>query len=271
MPNETSLYPAALNGRPASAADLIPLAFAGFAHFTAIQVRDCKIRGLDLHLKRLSNASLAFFGRALPDEELRAHIKQAIDAGPADQSLTVTIFSPDGEFTADSIQGDLAVLVRSGPPSNGPKGPLRLAVIEHERPHPTIKHVGESGKTYYLHQAIRAGFDDAAFMDRHGRLSEASIWNLVFWDGEAVIWPRADMLTGTMMGTIQRQLERLAVPQRREEITLSRLKDLSGAAVMNSWTPGIAVSAIGSTAIPEAKAFLDLLHRAHAAEPAESV
>lgn len=136
MPNETSLYPAALNGRPASAADLIPLAFAGFAHFTAIQVRDCKIRGLDLHLKRLSNASLSFFGRALPDEELRAHIKQAIDAGPADQSLTVTIFSPDGEFTADSIQGDLAVLVRSGPPSNGPKGPLRLAVIEHERPHP---------------------------------------------------------------------------------------------------------------------------------------
>ncbi|MCY1311317.1 hypothetical protein D9M70_616030 [compost metagenome] len=79
------------------------------------------------------------------------------------------------------------------------------------------------------------------------------------------------MLTGTMMGTIQRQLERLAVPQRREEITLSRLKDLSGAAVMNSWTPGIAVSAIGSTAILEAKAFLDLLHRAHAAEPAESV
>lgn len=115
MPNETSLYPAALNGRPASAADLMPLAFAGFAHFTAIQVRDRKIRGLDLHLKRLSNASLAFFGRALPDEELRIHIRQAIDAGPTDQSLTVTVFSPDGEFTADSMQGDLAVLVRSGP------------------------------------------------------------------------------------------------------------------------------------------------------------
>ncbi len=271
MPNETSLYPAALNGRPASAADLMPLAFAGFAHFTAIQVRDRKIRGLDLHLKRLRNASLAFFGRALPDEELRTHIRQAIDAGPADQSLTVTVYSPDGEFTADSMQGGLAVLVRSGPPSNGPKGPLRLAVVEHERPHATIKHVGESGKTYYLHQAIRKGFDDAAFIDRQGRLSEASIWNLVFWDGEAVIWPQAEMLTGTMMGTVQRQLERLGVPQRQEEVTLSRLTEFSGAAVMNSWTPGIAVNAIGSTAIPQAKTFVDLLHRAHAAEPAETV
>ncbi len=87
MPNETSLYPAALNGRPASAADLIPLAFAGF------QVRDCKIRGLDLHLKRLSNASLSFFGRALPDEELRAHIKQAIDAGPAEGTVERALIS----------------------------------------------------------------------------------------------------------------------------------------------------------------------------------
>ncbi|HEV7320870.1 MAG TPA: aminotransferase class IV family protein [Ensifer sp.] len=271
MPTETSLFPAALDGRAVDAADLSPLAFAGFAHFTAIQVRDRKIRGLDLHLKRLHNASLDFFGRALPEDLLRSRIRQAVNAGPPDQSLAVTIFSPKGEFTADSMQGDLSVLVRGGPPSNGPKGPLRLAVVEHERPHATIKHVGESGKTYYLHQAIRAGFDDAAFINRQGRLSEASIWNLVFWDGEAVIWPKAEMLTGTMMGTVQRQLERLGVPQRQEEITLERLETLSGAAVMNSWTPGIAVSAIGSMAFPDARAFMDLLHRAHAAEPAEHV
>ncbi len=271
MSTETNLYPAALNGQAVDAADLSPLAFAGFAHFTAIQVRDRKIRGLDLHLKRLHNASLDFFGRALPEDTLRARIRQAVDAGPQDQSLAVTVFSPKGEFTRESMEGDLAVLVRSGPPSNGPKGPLRLAVVEHERPLATIKHVGESGKTYYLHQAIRQGFDDAAFIDRHGRLSEATIWNLVFFDGETVIWPKAEMLTGTMMGTVQRQLERLGMPQRQEEVTLSRLKELSGAAVMNSWTPGIAVSAIGSRTFPEARAFMDLLHRAHAAEPAEAV
>ncbi|MGE6785012.1 aminotransferase class IV family protein [Ensifer adhaerens] len=271
MATETSLYSAEINGGPASAAALTPLAFAGFAHFTAIQVRDRKIRGLDLHLTRLRNASLAFFGRALPDEELRARIRQAVDSGPADQSLTVTIYSPNGEFTTDSMDVQPEVLVRNGAPSNGPTGPLRLAVVEHERPLAAFKHVGESGKTYYLHQAVREGFDDAAFIDRRGHLSEATIWNLVFWDGEAVIWPRAEMLTGTMMGTVQRQLGRLGVPQRHEEITLDRLKEFSGAAVLNSWTPGIAVSAIGSTAIPQAKTFLDLLHRAHAAEPAVRV
>lgn len=271
MATETHHYPAAIDGRPADAAELTALAFAGFAHFTAIQVRDHRIKGLDLHLKRLHGASIEFFGRAVPEETLRARIRAAVDAGPADQSLTVTVYSPDGEFTADSMQGDLSVLVRSGPPSNGPKGPLRLAVVEHERPLAAIKHVGESGKTYYLHRAIRQGFDDAAFIDRRGHLSEATIWNLVFWDGEAVIWPKAEMLTGTMMGTVQRQLERLGVPQRQEEITLDRLQTLSGAAVLNSWTPGIAVNAIGSTAIPDAEAFIGLLHRAHAAEPAARV
>ena len=110
--------------------------------------------------------------------------------------------------------------------------------MAHERPLAAIKHVGESGKTFYLHQAIRQGFDDAAFVDSHGHLSEATIWNLVFWDGEAVIWPQAEILQGTMMSIIQRQLDRLGIPQRHEVITTERLRELSGAAVMNSWTPG---------------------------------
>ncbi|MEO9340588.1 aminotransferase class IV family protein [Mesorhizobium sp. SB112] len=269
MSIETSLYPAQINGRPATAVELTPLAFAGFAHFTAMQVRNRKIKGLDLHLARLRNASLEFFGQALPDDQLRSFIKAAIDDGPGNLSLTVTVFSRNGEFTADSMNVKPDFLVRTGAPSNGPKGPLRLSVVEHERPHAAIKHVGEAGKTYYLHQAIREGFDDAAFMDRHGRLSEATIWNLVFWDGEAVIWPKAEMLQGTMMSMIQRQLDRLAIPQRYEEITLDKLRDLSGSAVMNSWTPGIAVTAVASNVIPHAKPFLTLLHEAHEAEPAE--
>lgn len=36
--------------RPATATDLAPLAFAGYAHFTAMQVRGGGVRGLDLHL-----------------------------------------------------------------------------------------------------------------------------------------------------------------------------------------------------------------------------
>ncbi|MBD1867278.1 aminotransferase class IV, partial [Cyanobacteria bacterium FACHB-471] len=116
--------------------------------------------------------------------------------------------------------------------------------------------------------AIRQGFDDAAFVDSHGCLSEATIWNLVFWDDGTVIWPKATMLKGTMMGIIQRQLERLDIPQRLEAITFERLGELSGAAVMNSWTPGIPVTAFASNVIAEAKTFISLLHKAYKAEPA---
>lgn len=264
-------YGAWINGRPAAASELVPLAFAGFAHFTAMQVRGGKVRGFDLHLARLREASMALFGRALPDAEVEARIAAAIAAGPEDLSLTATVFSPKGEFTADSMEGELAVLVRTFAPSNGPKGPLRLAAVEYERPLAAIKHVGEIGKTLFLHEAKRQGFDDAAFYDRHERLSEATIWNLAFWDGEAVIWPKAPMLRGTTMGILQRQLQRSGIPQREEAVTLEKVRSFAGAAVMNSWTPGIAVTAIGPYALPEAGPFITLLHEAFGAEPLRDV
>lgn len=255
-----------LDGHPASVRDLAPLAFAGFAHFTAMQVRDGGVRGLDLHLARLRSASLELFGRALSDEEVLSCLHLAIAAGPDDQSLTATMFSRSGEFTPNGQRGDPAVLVRTGPPSNGPAGPLMLAAVRHERPLPAIKHVGEVSKTYYLRQAAKQGFDDAAFVDSSGRLSEATIWNLAFWDGEYVVWPEAAMLPGITMGVIRRQLERLGVPQRNGPITEKRLKGL-GAAVMNSWTPAIPVSRIATVNLPVSETFIALLHQAYHAEP----
>ncbi|TDC26034.1 branched-chain amino acid aminotransferase [Streptomyces sp. 8K308] len=253
------------NGRPAAAEELAPLAFAGHAHFTAAQVRGGRIRGLDLHLARLRSASVELFGRALPDERVRELLRAALAEGPADVSLTATVYSSVGEFTAAS--GELDVLVRTGSATDGPRGPLALAVVEHERALPGVKHVGEVAKTYLLRRAVADGFDDAAFVDRRGRLSEATIWNLAFWDGEGVVWPEAEVLGGTTMGILRRQLDLLGVRQRVREVAPDDLPALAGAVVMNSWTPGVAVRRIGSADVPEAPAFLDVLRRAYAAEP----
>ncbi|MGP4109433.1 aminotransferase class IV family protein [Streptomyces sp. 4N509B] len=255
------------NGVPAETGELTPVAFAGYAHFTAMQTRDGRVRGLDLHLDRLRGASLELFGRALPDERVRFLLRTAIEAGPADMSLVATVYSPAGEFTAAVDGAEPDVLVRTGPAAGGPAGPLALAAVEHERTLPAVKHVGEVAKTYYLRQAVAEGFDDAAFVDRLGRFSEASIWNLVFWDGATVVWPEAAMLTGTTMGVVRRQLDRLGVPQRVREIRAADLPALAGAAVMNSWTPGVPVHRIGPVDLPDAPAFLELLHRAYRAEP----
>jgi hypothetical protein len=50
---EESPYVIQRNGKTATREALAPLAFAGHAHFTAMQVRDGRVRGLDLHLARL--------------------------------------------------------------------------------------------------------------------------------------------------------------------------------------------------------------------------
>ncbi|MFI5523373.1 aminotransferase class IV family protein [Streptomyces platensis] len=255
------------NGLAATAEELTPLAFAGYAHFTALQVRDGRVRGLDLHLERLRSASLEMFGRALPDDRVRTYLRTALRAGPADLSLIATVYSPAGEFTVAGPDVEPELLVRTAPPATGPEGPLALAAVEHERDLPAVKHVGEVAKTYRLRRAVEQGFDDAAFVDRRGRLSEATIWNLAFWDGNSVVWPAADMLTGTMMGIIRRQLERLGVPHRTEDISLDELPALAGAVVMNSWTPGVPVHRIGSVPLPDAPLFLKQLQRAYEAEP----
>ncbi|MFD0689213.1 aminotransferase class IV family protein [Actinomadura fibrosa] len=254
------------DGQPVTIAELAPLAFAGYAHFTAMQVRGGRIRGLDLHLERLRSASAELFGRTLPDDRVRSFLRTALEAGPADVSLTATVYVASGQFTADET-AEPEILIRTGPPASGPAGPLALAAVEYERFLPAVKHVGEVAKTYLMRRAVRDGFDDAAFVDRRGRISEATIWNLAFWDGDAVVWPDAAMLAGTMMGIVRRQLDRLGVPQRVQEIAPADVPAMAGAAVMNSWTPGVAVHRIGSAPVPEAPRFLDLLHQAHQAEP----
>lgn len=102
-----------------------------------------------------------------------------------------------------------------------------------------MKHVGEVAKTYLLRRATAEGFDDAAFVDRRGRLSEATIWNLAFWDGDAVVWPEAEVLRGVTMQILRRQLDRLGVPQREKEVTLADLPALSGAGLPRAPAPGL--------------------------------
>lgn len=266
MSTDTTSFVVELNGQQITAGELAPLAFAGFAHFTAMQVRGGKIRGLDLHLKRLRQASETMFGVSLPDEQICSYLRTALGNGPKDLSLTATLFLPAGEFTVAVTGSKPDVLIRTAPATCGPTGPLALGIIEYERILPGIKHVGEVGKTYFLRQAVDNGNDDAVFVDRFGRLSEGTIWNLAFWDGHSVIWPDAEMLQGTTMSIVQRQLAHLKVPQQVREITLADLPNMAGCVVMNSWSPGIAINRIGSIRMPEAPLFLALLHRAHQTE-----
>lgn len=260
-----------LNGKSADTADLAPLAFAGYAHFTAMQVRGHQVRGLDLHLDRLRDASDSLFGHHLPDKTIRGHLRSALATAPPDVSLTCFVTSRPGEFAPAGDSLDLDVLVKATDPAEPPTGPLSLDAVEHERHVPHVKHVGEVSKTLLLRRANARGFDDAAFTDRWGRLTEATIWNLAFWDGESVIWPRAEVLNGVTMQILGRRLRALDIPQQTRDVPPDELGEDLSAMVMNSWTPGIPIARIGDTSLGQDAEFTRLLHAAHGDEPLESV
>src|SRR3984885_14507289 len=74
-----------VNGHQADQAAMSLLEHEGWGHFTAMQVRGGRTRGLDLHLARLEAAHRDVYGRALGGQEVRAAIRTArggqLDAG----------------------------------------------------------------------------------------------------------------------------------------------------------------------------------------------
>ena len=211
---------------------------------------------------------MTMFGRVLTDEDVKNYLRSALEQNHEDNlSATATVYSAVGEFTGVDNREPLRMLVRTSSPFDGPKGPLQLDIANYERVLPELKHVGEIAKTWFLRKAVERGFDDAAFMDMKGRISEATIWNLAFWDGHSVLWPQAEMLRGTTMSILMRQLVRLGIPQRHLDITRELLPSLQGAVVMNSWAPAVEVRRFGAINIPHSPEFVALLHRAFEAEP----
>ncbi|MFJ8415618.1 aminotransferase class IV [Bacillus paramycoides] len=85
---------------------------------------------------------------------------------------------------------------------------LRLQITEFERDIPQVKNVGSFGLIYRGRIARMNGFDDVLFLDSLGRISEGSIWNIGFFDGNRIIWPKAEILPGIAMQLIQAGLEK---------------------------------------------------------------
>lgn len=258
------------NGTPAHQADLERVAFAGFAHFTAMQMRGSSVRGLALHLARLRNASDTMFGTHLDDDVVSTHLRQAVAAGPDDASVTVYIASRPGEFEAADAP-TLETFVRISDPADPPVGPVSLDVTPHLRDLPEIKHVGEVGKTLHLRRARARGFDDALFVDGEQFVSEATIWNIVFWDGSKILWPRAAILDGITQQIARQQISLVGIQQESLPVPVAHISPQWSAAIMNSWSPGIPVSRIGNVNLSEGTPLLEILHQAHAADEPQSL
>jgi branched-subunit amino acid aminotransferase/4-amino-4-deoxychorismate lyase len=264
------VYAAEVNGAPASAADLVPLAFAGYGHFTSMQVRDHRVRGLGLHLARLRAASEELFGRATPDARVREYLRRVIGRAGGAMSVQVNAFSSDGDAVTAGRPVEPDILVRTGPPLAASTTPVRVGTARFGRILPHLKNTATMGAVHRWRAARLAGHDDVLFVGDDGAIAEGSIWNVAFLDGTGTVWPSAPALRGVMMQMAQAGLTRAGQPWSVRRVTVDDLGGVRGAALMNSITPAQPIAAVDGRPIPVDEQWLATLRAAHDTTPPEA-
>ncbi|MFE1902498.1 aminotransferase class IV [Streptomyces gardneri] len=208
-----------IDGIPAGDPELLAALMSGFGHFTAMQVRDGRVKGLGLHLERLDRSTRELFGEELPGERVRALLAGAVEAsGRRDSSARVYVYG--------GVR--LAVVVRE-PAEDGPGAPQRLMSVDYLRPAPHIKHLGGFGQDYHRVAARQAGYEEALLTSPYGDISEGAIANIAFWDGSSVVWPSAPCLPGITMTLLEPLLGSV-----RRPVSLADLGGYRAAFVTNS-------------------------------------
>ena len=242
-----------IDGRAVTVAQLGAAAPAGYGHFTAMQVRNGRVRGLGLHLARLDAANKEMFGAALDTAAVAGHIRHALGEQTRDASVRVYVYeAPDGP----------AVMVTVRPPGTMAPDVWRLQTVPYQRSLAHIKHIGDFGQGYYSRLAHANGFDEALLTAPDGIICEGSITNIGFSDGTGVLWPEAPALAGITMQILERALAERGVPIRHAPVRVSDLGSFAGAFVTNSH--GIApVGQVDDLTLPVDEALMSVLTRAY--------
>jgi branched-subunit amino acid aminotransferase/4-amino-4-deoxychorismate lyase len=207
-----------IDGRPVGPEAIRMMELSGYWHFTAIQVRGQRARGLDLHLSRLTEGNRELFDAPLDEDEVRRNVRHAL-GDTQDASVRV-------------IMGNQGMIVTVRPPTQPPTGLKKLRVVDYLRPVAHVKHSGGFAQTYHREQAARDGFDEILLTAPDGTIAEAGIANVGFFSEDgAIVWPDGPQLRGTAMSLLQRALGQ---PPRTRRVTLGDLGQYNGMFVTNS-------------------------------------
>jgi branched-subunit amino acid aminotransferase/4-amino-4-deoxychorismate lyase len=230
-----------INGWTATAEQLQHLALGNYGHFTSMQFRDGRTRGLGLHLARLDAANRELFDAGLDADLVRDHLRRALADSP-DAGVRIGVFWPETDEAA-------SVTVAVRPPADPPGTPLSLRSVPYLRPVPHVKHLGTFAQDYYRRLARRRGFDDALLTGPDGVVSEAAVSNVGFFDGGTIVWPDAPGLAGITMQLLEPRLGRAGLPTRRGPVRLADVPSFAAGFVTNS-TGIAAVGRIDDVALP---------------------
>lgn len=255
---------ALLNGGPADAdpAALRALAQVNYGHTTVLQVRDGAVQGLGLHMARLRRGNAELFDAHLDESALRAWMGQAASQAGGDCSMRVTVFARGFDHRRPLQDVALDVLVVATAARAPGRAPVRVLTRPFLRPLPHIKHVGTFPLFHQRRQALKAGYDDALFVDGEGAdacVVEGSLWNIGFWDGHTVTWPQAPALRGTAERLLQAGLDAQGVAQERRPVRVGELPAFRAAFACNANAvqPVVAIDALEYADAPALRALLD--------------
>ncbi|PUB32057.1 branched-subunit amino acid aminotransferase/4-amino-4-deoxychorismate lyase [Promicromonospora sp. AC04] len=222
------------DGRPAAPADL----FSTYGHFTAMQVRDGGVQGLENHLTRLDAAHRELFGQPLAGERVRDLVRHALD-GTADASVRVVLRHAEH------------VVVTVDEPHFPPATPQRLRSVPYLRPFAHVKHLGGFAQAEWARRVRLDGYDDALLTAPDGAVAESSIANIGFLEADGdVLWPDAPQLHGIAM-----QLVEATTPSAQRPVPLADVTAFAGAFLVNS-IGVVAVASIDDVTLPDAGALL---------------
>lgn len=206
-------------------------------HFTAMQVRGGKTRGLALHLERLERGNRELLRAHFDGQQVLALIRKAL-GDTRDASVRVYMIEADPAPT---------VMVTVREPA-GVTSPQRLRSVRYQRPNAHLKHLA-AGQGPSRELAQREGFDDALLVGEGGIVAETSIANIGFFDGSGVVWPDAPQLDGITKQLLEATLPERGVTSRRATVRLRDLASLGGAFLSNA--RGVAaVSSIDDVDLP---------------------
>jgi branched-subunit amino acid aminotransferase/4-amino-4-deoxychorismate lyase len=221
------------NGVPATREQLEHLALSSYGSYTFFQVRDRHVRGLHLHLERLTANAQELFGRAPDAAELGRQISTAVTShDPC--SVRVTLIGPDHQpvLSGDPVVPDVVVTVAPPRDEHPPAISVRTTPYQRETPH--VKHLGTHGLVRETRTARQAGFDDALLVDDSGRISEGTTWNLLVHDGDGWVWPEAPMLLGVTAALLRQAMDDDGVPHRTAPVHTVDLDERTAAFALNS-------------------------------------
>src|SRR5579863_7319871 len=187
-----------IDGAAPSAEQLAAAALDDYGHFTTMQVRSRRVRGLGLHLARLNAAHREMFDHPLDGDLVVRLIRHALaTADVADASLRVLV---------RHLEDQPSLMVTIRPPGGLPGSPWRLRSVPYQRPAAHLKHLGDFGQSYFQRQVKRDGYDEALLTGPDGVIAEGSVTNIAFFDGSAITWPDAPVLAGITMQLLQQRL-----------------------------------------------------------------